>query len=44
MAFEAVADAERRLFQADKTLSQFVDELEITDKTVAVQEELDKIR
>jgi hypothetical protein len=43
-AFDQVSDIGRKLFLTDKNLSQFVDALKDTETTVAIQEELDKIR
>jgi len=43
-AFDAVAIAERKLFDTDKNLNQFVDSIDDADVAVATQAEIDKIR
>jgi ABC-type transporter Mla subunit MlaD len=40
----AIDDAERKLFQADRNLNQFVDALEDAEVVLSVQKELDKDR
>ena len=43
-AFDAVAIAERKLFESDKKLNQFVDTIEESDIALATQAEIDKLR
>ena len=43
-AFDAVAIAERKLFDADKNLNQFVDSIEDAEVAVTAQADIDKIR